>query len=175
MSTTPPTLSIARRIHELVVREREAIYNELLAEAKARHELQARVIAAATAVFDDLSAELGGQWERRNGSVELRVSELDLRAGVSVGKDDRPCVVVHLGTAGKAAWIEADAENIVNAILGCITDLVRDPKWQQEARTQLRGAAQAVASRPAGKRHDLVAPAGAGPNGRVALPLAPPH
>lgn len=167
MSTKTHTPSVAMHIQGLITHERDAIYNELLAEEKVRYELQASVIAAATAVFDDLSVELGGQWERRNGSVELRVSELDLRAGVSVGKDDRPCVVVHLGTAGKAAWIEADAENIVNAILGCITDLVRDPKWQQEARTQLRGAAQAVASRPAGKRHDLVAPAGAGPNGRT--------
>ena len=174
----PPILNVAHSLRSLITREREEVYDELLAEEKARCELRARIKKAAVAAFDELTAELDGNWEQQpNGVVRMQVPDLDLKAKVSFGEDDRPCVVVQLGPVSKPAWIEPDAESIANTIWECVAVLTCDPKWHQSLKTQMRGDARETARATVydalGNLRDLaaLAPVEARGNGRVALPL----
>ena len=173
---TPFTI-VARRLHKLIVGEREAIYHDLLEEERARHALETATAKAAVDAFTQLVNELGGSWQRQDQAVTWTIPDIDLKAKVAVafGKDDRPHLVVHLGTVGKAIWVEPDSTTIANGVLACASELTANADWRRETAIQMRGAARAAACSVPVAVHSDAIPAlpvpEPGPNGRVALAL----
>ena len=143
---TPYTI-VARRLQHMINQERQAIYQDLLAEEQARHALETATAEAAVEAFGQLSTELGGSWGRRDATVTWTMPDMNLKARVAVafGKDDRPHLVVHLGTIGKAIWVEPDAPTIANGVVACVTELIGSADWRRETAIQLRGEARAEA------------------------------
>ena len=180
---TPYTI-VARRLRKLITQERQAIYQDLLAEEQARHALETATAKAAVEAFGQLSTELGGSWGRRDATVTWTVPDINLKAQVAVafGKDDRPHLVVHLGTIGKSIWVEPDACTIANGVVACVTELVAGADWRREMAIQLRGDARAEAC-AATCAIPFINPDAAvlalpvrepGSNGRMALPAGVP-